>query len=76
MSRNDPRDALHDIVHNLKSIFGRYDRTARRKAWKAIEKPAGERLLKNLIMNPKRPVVGIPRLLSFKEWLESEDNSH
>lgn len=73
MSKSDARDALSDIMHSLKSVFGRYDRAARRKAWKAIEKPAGERLVKSLLLNPKRPVIGLPRLLSFKEWLE--DNS-
>ena len=70
MSKSDPRDALEDMVKGLKSTFGQYNRTARRKAWHAIERPAGKRLIDSLILNPKRPVVGLPRLLSFKEWLE------
>lgn len=71
MSKNDPRDALQDIVQSLKTIFGRYDRTARRTAWKALEKPEGKKLVDDLILNPSRPVRGIPKLLGFKEWLES-----
>lgn len=71
MSKSDPRDALSDIVYNLKSIFGRYDRTARRKAWDALEKPAGQKLVRGLVTNPERPIVGLPKLLSFKEWLET-----
>jgi hypothetical protein len=71
MSKNDPRDALSDIVHSLKPIFGRYNRTARRKAWTALEKPQGKKLINNLLLNPNRPIVGLPKLLSFKEWLNS-----
>jgi hypothetical protein len=73
MSKSDPRDALSDIVHNLKSTFGRYNRTARRKAWDALEKPAGKKVVRDLVMNPKRPILGLPKLLSFKEWLDQPD---
>ena len=73
MSKNDARDTLSDIVHSLKSIFGRYNRTARRKAWKAIENPSGKKLINNLLLNPNRPTVGLPRLLRFKEWMDTQD---
>jgi len=73
MSKNDPRDALADMVHSLKSIFGRYNRPTRRKAWKALENQGGKKLISDLLLNPNRPVVGIPRLLRFKEWLEAQD---
>lgn len=72
MSKTDPRDALSDIVHSLKPIFGRYNRTARRKAWTALEKPKGQKLIRDLLLNPNRPVVGLPKLLSFREWLEKD----
>ena len=75
MSKSDPRDALSDIMSGIKSTFGRYNRTARRKAWHAIERPAGKRLIDALILNPKKPVVGLPRLLSFKEWLKESTTS-
>jgi len=70
MSKSDPRDALHDITFGLKSVFGRYDRTARRKAWEALQKPKGKKLIQGLLLNPSKPVVGLPRLMSFKEWIE------
>ena len=73
MSKSDPRDALSDLVAGIKSTFGRYNRTARRKAWHAIERPAGKNLIDGLILNPKKPVVGLPRLLSFKEWLDQDE---
>lgn len=69
MSKSDPRDALEDIVSDLKKTFKRYDRTARRKAWDSLSKPRGKELVRGLLLNPERPVVGLPRLLSFKEWL-------
>lgn len=72
MSKNDARDTLSDIVHSLKSIFGRYDRATRRKAWKAIENPSGKKLINNLLLNPNRPTIGLPRLLKFKEWIKLE----
>jgi hypothetical protein len=73
MSKNDARDTLSDIVHSLKSVFGRYNRSTRKKAWGALEKPAGKRLVNSLLLNPNRPIVGLPRLLNFKEWLEQQD---
>lgn len=72
MSKSDPRDVLNDIVMSLKSTFGRYNRAARRKAWSAIKRPGGQKLIDGLLLNPNKPVIGLPRLLSFKEWLENE----
>jgi len=81
MSKSDPRDALHDIVYGLKSVFAQYNRTARKKAWDVTQKPEGKRLIDSLLLNPSRPVVGLPRLLKapehtplkgkFKEWLDT-----
>lgn len=72
MSRNDPRDALTDMVKGLTSTFKQYDMTARRKAWQALTSAAGKAQVEKLITSPGRPVVGLSRLLSFKEWLANQ----
>lgn len=69
MSSSDPRDALHDIVHCLKGVFKQYDRAARKKAWKSLQTSKGSQEINQLLDSPNRPVTGLPRLLSFKEWL-------
>jgi hypothetical protein len=74
MSSSDPRDALKDMVHSLKGIFGKYDRRARKDAWASLTSSEGQKTVKRLLDSPKRPVVGIPRLLRFKEWFNESAN--
>ncbi len=69
MSSSDPRDALKDVFYGLKGIFQRYDRSARKKAWHAVQTGAGKEEVNKLLDNPSRPINGLPRLLNFKEWL-------
>jgi hypothetical protein len=70
MSSTDPRDALQDIFKNLQSTFKKYDRTARRKAWSAVISTRGKDQVDKLLNSPERNLIGLNKLLSFKEWLE------
>ena len=72
MSNSDPRDAVSDMVRGLQSVFKKYSRSARRRGWNALTSTKGKRQISKLIDSPSRPVVGITRLLRFKEWLEDE----
>lgn len=72
MSDTDPRKALAAIIGGLQSSFKRFDRTARKKAWKSLQTGKGKKEIESLLDNPSYQVTGIPRLLSFKEWLSNE----
>jgi hypothetical protein len=78
MSKNDARDALHDIMFGLKAVFARYDRSTRKRAWDATQKPEGKRMIDSLLTNPSHQIIGLPRLLSgekgFKEWFKAQGN--
>jgi hypothetical protein len=71
MSTSDPRDALSDIVHCLATVFKKYDRKARKTAWKSLNSTEGEKLIEKILDSPTRPIIGLPKLLKFKEWLSS-----
>ena len=74
MSKSDPRDALKDMVNSLASTFKRYDRTARTKAWKSLSSSGGKQYVDKLLNSPTRPIVGVERLLRFKEWFEENSD--
>ncbi len=75
MSSSDPRDALKAMVNSLKGIFGRYDRRARKDAWSSLTSSEGQKTIKKILDSPGRPVIGIPRLLRFKEWLKANESA-
>jgi hypothetical protein len=70
-SSTDAREALADMLSCLKGVFGRYSRTARQRAWDGLQSAAGKSQVKKLLNSPGSPVVGVPRLLDFNEWLEA-----
>lgn len=71
-STTDPRLAAKDILQNLKSIFGQYSRSARKEAWRGIQSPKGKNEIEKLLNNPSHPIVGVPRILDFHEWLKEK----
>ena len=72
MSSSDPRKATKDLLNDIKKTFKKYTRGAREKAWGAVTSKNGNHLVNRLARDPGTPVVGIPRLLSFKEWITNE----
>ena len=70
MSTSDPRDALADLFKGIQSTFKRYDRAARRKAWEGLISTRGKEQVGKILNSPTYQIVGIPRILSFKDWYE------
>lgn len=68
-STTDPRLALTDILYGLKGIFKNYSRSARKEAWRGVQSAKGKAQIEKLLNNPDHPLVGIPRILDFKEWI-------
>jgi hypothetical protein len=75
-STSDPRDTLKEILFSLKGIFGRYTRSARKEAWRGLESAKGKAEVNKLLNNPNHPIVGVPRILDFKEWLQHKAERH
>lgn len=73
MVNTDPRKALYNIFKSLQTVFKDHSRTARKKAWKAVQTEDGKHKIRQLLNSPDRPLAlsGLPKLLDFKEWLES-----
>jgi hypothetical protein len=74
MSSSDPRDALTDLISCLQNTFKRYDRSARTKAWRALQVGKGKEEVNRLLNSPGQQVTGIPGLLKFKEWLAANSD--
>jgi hypothetical protein len=73
MSNSDAREALTDMVLSLRSIFKKYDRGARKKAWKSLQIGQGKHEINQLLDSPSKPLVGIQKWLTFREWIETQD---
>lgn len=74
MSSSDPRDALKSMVNGLANTFKQYDRRARHRAWDSLTSSEGKRFIGKLLNSPTRPIVGVERLLRFKEWFEEQSD--
>lgn len=71
MASTNPRDALTDLFRGIQSTFGKYNRTARKQAWDGLVSTKGREQVNKLLNSPTHQVTGIPNLLKFKEWLET-----
>ena len=69
-SDSTPRDAMMDMVQELKKVFHRHSLYSRTDAWKRITSGKGEKLIKNLLQHPDYSTVQF-RALTFKEWTET-----
>jgi hypothetical protein len=69
--KSDPRQALSDIVYSTRDVFKKYSRGARKKAWDSLQHGEGKKHMASLVNNPDKPIVGVYKWLSFKEWLEA-----
>jgi hypothetical protein len=72
--KSDARKALEDMVFALRNIFKKYDRTARKHAWKSLNVGQGKKQIEQLLDSPSKPLVGVQKWLTFKEWKEQKDS--
>lgn len=71
MASNDARDAVEAIFGGLQSAFKKYNRPTRTRAWNAVVSAQGRAQVDKILNSPDRKLVGLSRLVSFKEWLEA-----
>lgn len=66
------KDAIVDIAKGLESVFRKYSRITRKKAWEKITSKKGEKEIEKILVNPQRQINTFQKLAteSFSEWLE------
>jgi len=72
------KNAIVDIAKSLESVFKKYTRQTREKAWDKITSKDGEKEVKKILNDPSRQINTFQKLAtqneSFKTWLENVEN--
>lgn len=67
------KNAIVDIAKSLGSVFKKYSRSTREKAWERVTSKEGEREVKKVLLDPKRQVNTFQKLAtkneSFLSWI-------
>ena len=69
MKKNDTnvKDAIVDIAKSLETVFKKYSKNTREKAWKKITSKDGEKEVKKIIVDPSRPINTFQKLANQKD---------
>ncbi len=68
--KSNKRDAIEDIVKNLRSSFKDMSYPTRKEVWKAITSEKGKKEINKIIVNPNRQIDSLLiKNFSFKEWI-------
>ena len=77
--KNNVKDAVVDIVKSLETVFKKYSRQARTKAWDRLTGKQGDREMRKILNDPDRPVNTFQKLVEdegfvgFSKWMESKN---
>jgi hypothetical protein len=76
------KDAIMDLARGIESVFRKYSRSTREKAWTKITGKDGEREIKKIMVDPTRQLSTFAKLVTQKEsvaatssirmWLDDE----
>lgn len=70
--KSNKRDAIADLIKNLRSSFKNMSLPTRKKAWEAMTSEKGKKEIKKIIANPNRQIDSLLiQNFSFKEWIDS-----
>jgi hypothetical protein len=76
-NKTNLRGAVVDIAKGLESVFKKYSRQTRIKAWEKITSKEGEKEVKKILNDPTRQINTFQKLAtkneSFKIWLEDNE---
>lgn len=87
-NKTNLRNAIVDLAKSLESVFKKYSRQTRNKAWNKITSKEGEKEVKKILNDPDRPINTFQKLATessygnLKVWLDdvrpmpSEFNLH
>lgn len=66
------KNAIVDIAKSLESVFKKYSRQTRSKAWERLTGKEGEREVRKIINDPTRPINTFQKLATQKESFNRE----
>ena len=74
-SQTNLKDAIVDIAKGLESVFRKYSRNTRKRAWERITSKRGEKEVEKILLDPSRQVNTFQKLAneSFSSWLERRE---
>jgi hypothetical protein len=80
--RNDTnlRKAIVDIAKELETVFKKYSRQTRTKAWERLTSKEGEKEVRKILNDPARPINTFQKLatneacVGFGEWIKERTN--
>ena len=76
--KSNLKDAIVDIAKSLESVFKKYTKQTREKAWEKITSKKGEKEVEKILRDPYRQINTFQKLAtqneSFKNWLENQEN--
>lgn len=71
------RKAIVDIAKELESVFKKYSRQTRAKAWEKITSKDGEKEVRKILNDPSRPINTFQKLatqneavMGFGDWIK------
>lgn len=77
------KNAIVDIAKNLETVFKKYSKNTREKAWDKITSKDGEKEIKKIIVDPSRPINTFQKLATqkdecfvpkkFSEWMQLKE---
>lgn len=75
------RKAIVDIAKELESVFKKYSRQTRTKAWERLTGKEGEKEVRKILNDPTRPINTFQKLATknetvtkFGEWIKKRTN--
>ena len=79
-SNTSLKDAIVDIAKSLETVFKKYTKNTRTKAWEKITGKDGEKEVKKILQDPTRQINTFQKLATQKEglvgfsaWMENRE---
>jgi hypothetical protein len=72
MAQNQ-KSALLDMAEALRKVFQKYSVVNRKRGWKALTSPNGDKAVQNMILHPNMPVNKFKQI-AFSEWVEKRSS--
>lgn len=66
-NKTNLKNAIVDLAKSLESVFKKYSRQTRTKAWNKITSKEGEKEIKKILNDPDRPINTFQKLATGSE---------
>lgn len=70
--KSNLKDAIMDLARGIESVFRKYTKTTRERAWERITSKDGEREVRKILLDPTRQLSPFGKLINQKESFEGQ----